>query len=385
MKSDKRAVLVITFPSSYGTLAPTTPILNLLAIFKGLGLYPCIISGGYLISALSNKDESTHVTHIVARNFFSSSNLLVRIFNFILVQLEVLNKMLVALLNLNAKLIFFILGGEILVLPVAMARFLGKKVLFLPGGSATETHRALGDPLFKFLRILQGISLYLANGVILYSPRMVKGKLKRHSHKVIIAHEHFIDFNIFKKTRELSDRPNLVGYVGRLSREKGVLNFVKAIPLVLKKCNTVRFIICGEGKLYDCIEDFLKRNNLEGYVKLLGWIPHDHLPYYLNEMKLLVLPSFSEGLPNIVLEAMACGTPVLATRVGAIPEIIKDKKTGFILESSNPKCIANKIVSVLEKPELLANVSINAYKFVKSNFNFKKTVECWKKIFKSLS
>jgi glycosyltransferase involved in cell wall biosynthesis len=111
-----------------------------------------------------------------------------------------------------------------------------------------------------------------------------------------------------------------------------------------------------------------------------GYLPHRKVADYLNEMKLLVLPSYSEGLPHVVLEAMACGTPVLATPVGAIPDIIKDGETGFLLKSNDPNHIAERVVELLNKTELLERVSVNAYNFVRTNFSFEKTLESWKKI-----
>ena len=72
-------------------------------------------------------------------------------------------------------------------------------------------------------------------------------------------------------------------------------------------------------------------------VTLVGWISHDELPSYLNMLKLLVVPSYTEGLPNIVIEAMSCGTPVLATPVGGVPDLIEDGITGFILEDNFPE------------------------------------------------
>jgi glycosyltransferase involved in cell wall biosynthesis len=101
-------------------------------------------------------------------------------------------------------------------------------------------------------------------------------------------------------------------------------------------------------------------------------------------MKLLVLPSYTEGLPNIVLEAMACGTVVLATPVGAIPDIIKDGETGFLLKSNDPKHIAERILELLNKPELLDKVSINAYNYVRKNFSYEKTLDAWRKILSEL-
>ena len=106
---------------------------------------------------------------------------------------------------------------------------------------------------------------------------------------------------------------------------------------------------------------------------------------YLNELKLLILPSYTEGLPNIMLEAMACGTPVLATKVGAIPDIIKDGETGFFLEDNSPECIAKSILNILNMPdEKLEQVSESARKFVEDEFTFEKVAARWGQILSNL-
>ncbi|MDR9817328.1 MAG: glycosyltransferase family 4 protein [Candidatus Methanoculleus thermohydrogenotrophicum] len=127
----------------------------------------------------------------------------------------------------------------------------------------------------------------------------------------------------------LPDRPSLIGYIGRLSGEKGVQHFAQALPAVLNGREDLRVLIGGDGPLKELIEASLQKGGVTARVDLPGWISHDDLPGYLNQLRLLVLPSYTEGLPNIMLEAMACGTPVLATPVGAIPDVIIDGKTGL--------------------------------------------------------
>jgi glycosyltransferase involved in cell wall biosynthesis len=118
---------------------------------------------------------------------------------------------------------------------------------------------------------------------------------------------------------------------------------------------------------------------LTARVDLPGWISHEDLPRYLNPLRLLVLPSYTEGLPNIMLEAMACGTPVLATPVGAIPDIIIDGKTGFIMESNSPECIAENVIRALNSSDL-DRIAEAGRRFVEENITFEKVVKNWKRI-----
>ena len=116
---------------------------------------------------------------------------------------------------------------------------------------------------------------------------------------------------------------------------------------------------------------------------MLRWIPHDKLPDYMNELKLVVLPAYAEGLPNIMLEAMACGTPVLATPVGAIPDVIKDGETGFIMEDNSPECIAENVVWALKHPDLGLIVE-NARVLVGREFTYEAAVKRYRMILGNL-
>ena len=129
----------------------------------------------------------------------------------------------------------------------------------------------------------------------------------------------------------------------------------------------------------ESIEASLQEGDISARVDLPGWISHNDLPRYLNQLRLLVLPSYTEGLPNIMLEAMACGTPVLATSVGAVPDVIIDGKTGFIMENNSPECIAENVVRALEHPDL-EQIAEAGRRFVEENFTFERVVERWKEV-----
>jgi glycosyltransferase involved in cell wall biosynthesis len=220
----------------------------------------------------------------------------------------------------------------------------------------------------------------IADKIVLYSPNLIKEwNVQQYSDKILIAHEHFVDTDTFILTVPLSDRPLTIGFIGRLSEEKGILNFVQALPEVLNTRRDLDVLIGGHGPLEETIAGFLHDENLTGRVMCTGWLAHEDLPEYLNKLRLIVLPSYTEGLPNIVLEAMMCGTPVLATKVGAIPDIIKDRETGFILENNSPLCVAESILKALGDPNL-EKIALHAKKMVEKDFTFDSTVNQWKRI-----
>lgn len=279
----------------------------------------------------------------------------------------------------------FFIGGDTLLLPITFAKLLNKKVILLLAGSTIKTHQMNQDKLAVGLKILRSPCLSLADKIIVYAPILIPDyQLEKYRHKILIAYEHFLDFNAFTVTTPLSDRPSFIGYIGRLSGEKGVQNFAQALPAILSDWQNLRVLIVGDGLLKEAIEASLQEEALTSRVDLSGWISHDDLPKYLNQLRLLVLPSYTEGLPNIMLEAMACGTPVLATPVGAIPDVIKDGETGFIMENNSPECIAENVVRALSSPEL-EQTAENGRRFVEENFTFEKVVRNWKRILPEIS
>jgi glycosyltransferase involved in cell wall biosynthesis len=249
--------------------------------------------------------------------------------------------------------IFF--GGDVFLLPMLSAKILGiPAMLSLLGNLEHETtlKKNLLNPIQRFVRRLNCI---LADRIIVFSPGLVKKwGLERYNAKVIVAQSQFVDIDLFKVKTPLSERKKLVGYVGRLSPEKGIWNLVKSMSLVLKKDPGISFLVIGDGPLLDSIKEYLKNTGLNGGVRLLGKVPNEQVAEFMNEIRTLVIPSFSEGLPSTILEAMACGTPVLATPAGAIDEIITSGRTGFLLEDNSPEAIADGIIGTLNHPEIEA-------------------------------
>jgi glycosyltransferase involved in cell wall biosynthesis len=279
--------------------------------------------------------------------------------------------------------------------PALIGRLSRKKVVLFVGGSpiVDSFYREQIRPslLNKILYVsnvlLADVCNALSQKIVTISPSMVNStNLARYREKVSFASifSGILHMPLFNIQKQYGKRELIVGYVGRFEKVKGITNLVGAIPQILKQLDNAQIEIIGKGTLSRDIKLQLEKYCTSNAVKILGWVPYIMLPKYYNDFKLLVLPSYSEGVPSVTLEAMSCGTPVLATPVGGIPDIIKDGETGFLLESNDPDHIADKIVELLNKPELLEKVSKNAYKWVKENFSKEKTLEAWRKIFGEL-
>lgn len=372
-----KRTLNIGLVSALAMKAGVTPLSNIVDILSAISnsLYIITENKDYVITK-RNHNKKIHVYlvwHKTRRNIF------LRVTRFIYAQLRVSYR----LLRLSKNVDLWIFFGGWSLLPMLVAKLLGQNVILVSSGSIAKSSRAQHDIFAKVVTLLEKGNYILSDRIILYSANLIREEnLARYRSKISIAHRHFLDFSKFRIQRRLCARDNTVGYIGRLSEEKGVSNFARAIPLVLDRISNARFLICGEGQIYSELGEYSDRENLNSKVNLPGWIPHDKLPTYFNDLKLLVLPSFTEGLPNVMLEAMACGTPVLATTVGAIPDVIKDNETGFILEDNSPECIARSVVRVLNHPKL-EEIARNARALVEREFTYETAVENYRRVFYS--
>jgi glycosyltransferase involved in cell wall biosynthesis len=371
----KKNIGILTVPISE---AGNNPLSNLTDIVYSLSNDTYLITGndGYTFFKDDKRIHAYGINHEMGANTFT------RILRHIYTQLRI-SSMLAKIAGKVDIWIFFI-GGDSLVFPMLTAKLLRKTVVLAFAGSSVQTLESANDSLFKSLEILSKINCSLANRIIIYSENLINElDLEKYKNKILIAHHHFFDFDKLKIKKRFDARKNLVGYIGRLSEEKGVLNFVKAIPKVMEKENGIRFLVGGDGQLRDKIEEYLDVAGLNDKVKLTGWIPSEEFSTYLNELKLFVLPSYTEGLPYTILEAMACGTPVLATPVGAIPDVIKDGETGFIMEDNSSECIAENVIRALEHPDLERIVE-SAKVLVEREYTYEAAVKGYREILDNL-
>lgn len=311
---------------------------------------------------------------------------LLQFFKIIIIQI----KMCVVLMRIlkDIDLALFFLGGAYLFFPTLIAKLFRKKVITSVGGLTSITYRKTYDRRFfskggffpSILCVLEKANFCLSDLILVESAGVTDFLgLYKYRQKLDDRGARFVDINLFRIKKALRERKNVIGYIGRFVEGKGITNFVKAMPLVLEKQDGIKFFLGGSGSLYDKIKKEIMNNEISQKVEMPGWIPQNKIVDYLNELKLFILPSYAEGLPTGVLEAMACGTPVLATPVGGIPDVIKDGETGFITEDNSPKCIAENIIRVLNYPNL-EEIAKKARVLIEREYSYDIVVEAYKKI-----
>ncbi len=351
----KPNVGVITYP---GECESERASLQLSCFFSEILMTLC----GSLISITGDISEiNNKAIHIVKIPFHESGShsLLGRTLKYVLPQLRIFPKLVKISRNCDT-IIFFSLAELYTGLIFITRFFLRKKVMIvhtgLPSKSLEVTYNrkllGFGAVVPYLVRLLEKTSFSLADKITVESKSIVRfHRLEKYQRKVCFCRADYVDTMVLKIEKEIKLRQNLAGYIGRFGEDKGAMNFAKAAGKTTE--SDIKFLMVGgfPGEFGE-IERLLNENKIRHRVTLVEHVTLEKVADYLNEMKLLVLPSYGEGLPSIVLEAMACGTVVLATPVGGIPDIVRDEETGFILEDNSPECIAKNIIRALGYPKL---------------------------------
>jgi len=158
----------------------------------------------------------------------------------------------------------------------------------------------------------------------------------------------------------------MVGVVARLDLQKGFEYLLQAARELCKTFHGLKIIIVGEGPDRGAIEEIIRQYGLQSNVVLAG--QQSNMPAVYAAMDIFVLPSLNEGLPMTVLEAMAASKPVIATRVGAIPSVIKDGENGLLVTPKDSVGLRNAIASVLDDPERRRRMGDQAHAWVSQNY-----------------
>lgn len=171
----------------------------------------------------------------------------------------------------------------------------------------------------------------------------------------------------------------IIGSIGRLVPQKGYRYFLEAMPKILNRFPDTQFMIIGDGPLKDELQELSKYLGLQANLKLPGF--RNDIPQLLKAMDAFVMTSLWEGFGIVLIEAMACSLPVVATNVGPVPEIVKDGETGFLVEPEHADQVADSVIKLLENPELLQKLGLNGRKRLNTFFTAEKMIENLEQIY----
>jgi glycosyltransferase involved in cell wall biosynthesis len=152
---------------------------------------------------------------------------------------------------------------------------------------------------------------------------------------------------------------NGILYVGRLSPVKGVEYLIRSMKHVHDEIPDAILILIGSGKEREQLTTLSIQLGIQNYVQFIGLVSRDKVRTFMQQADIFVLPSLSEGIPNVILEAMACGLPIIASRVGGIPDLITNGKNGYLVEAKDTSDLADKIILLLSDETLRKKISDN--------------------------
>jgi glycosyltransferase involved in cell wall biosynthesis len=193
----------------------------------------------------------------------------------------------------------------------------------------------------------------------------------------------FKPFNKKIETRKfLKMDPNCkaVLFVGNLSKAKGIYDLFSAFKITSKKFSNTKLYLIGPTSPDVDIKKLKIDKELIGRVNYLGQKPHAEMPLWYNACDLFVLPSYTEGMPNVVLEAMACARPVVVTPVGGIPEVIENGVSGLLVEPGNIDGLAKAMLKVLTEDGLAKAMGANARELITQSYVDIKNAEKLKEL-----
>ncbi|WP_192577462.1 glycosyltransferase family 4 protein [Francisella sp. LA112445] len=161
-------------------------------------------------------------------------------------------------------------------------------------------------------------------------------------------------------------------FCGWMVEKKGVLDL---LDVAIKLSNkNIQFIFAGGGTLYDFTKEKVKSLGLSDSIKILGWQSKEQLDVLYNDADIFVLPSYAEGFPNAVLEAMSFKLPIIATKVGAIPDSVIDNLNGFCITPGDSEQLEQKVLFLSSSKLVRLKFGQKSYELLKQNHDLYKNI-----------
>ncbi|MFA5076244.1 MAG: glycosyltransferase [Patescibacteria group bacterium] len=171
----------------------------------------------------------------------------------------------------------------------------------------------------------------------------------------------------------------IIGSISRLERDKGYTYLIKALDRI-RELNWECWLV-GDGADRGRLEDLARRSDLDHRIKFFGW--QLDIKRYLEQMDIFVLPSLEEGLSIALIEAGLAGLPVVATRVGGIPEVVLPNQTGILVPAKDEKNLAQALRQLILDPELRKSLGLQGQALTKEKFGLETMISEYQKLYES--
>jgi glycosyltransferase involved in cell wall biosynthesis len=281
-------------------------------------------------------------------------------------------------------LIFFAHGGSFIEkgIMALIAKLMGKRVVVCPRAGQLIEHITLHRFWKKFARLVfsaADVVVCQSGSWKLFFEEQVG--FKSHLKYTVIRNwilTHQYDENFVQRHKLANASTIKILFLGWVIKDKGIFELLDAFNQL--QSPSVRLWIAGDGPELEAAKAKVSELKLSEVVHFYGWVFNDQKMQLLKEADIFVLPSYAEGMPNAVLEAMASGIPVVATTVGGIPDLIKDNVNGFLVKPGDANMLAEKITLLINDAEKRKSFSESAHVYSKENHSVEAAIESFRQI-----
>ncbi|MDJ0269043.1 MAG: glycosyltransferase family 4 protein [Aigarchaeota archaeon] len=196
------------------------------------------------------------------------------------------------------------------------------------------------------------------------------------------------DLGLSDKVQEIVNGYQYIFYAGRINEKKGVGDLLRAFAYIKDNFSDVVVVLAGQAEGYYTyyFNELARKLGISDRVFFVGPVPNSEMPYYLNGCLFMAyLTRGAEGIPRAILEAMACGKPVLATRVAGIPEAVRDGETGYLVEPRNIEQISARLSFMLSNRKELQYMGLRARRLVENEFSYDVVIPKLVELFRDIS
>lgn len=183
--------------------------------------------------------------------------------------------------------------------------------------------------------------------------------------------------------RKSKSNKNIVLFLGFITEKKGCFDIPNVIKIVVEKIPDVKFVLAGVGEIEKLkkITPMIEKDNID----FPGWVTGEEKSKLLSEADVFFLPSYSEGMPMSILDAMGYGLPIVSSNVGGVPKLVKNEENGFLFQPGDINGFARSICLILENDELRNKMIDCSAKIIKEKYSQNRHIEKIEEIYKKYS